>query len=540
MIAGLALIGSGTDSCEINTQPFATTTSYRSVIVKDTCLFKGFKIVVANNTNLGGGIAGTAFSSLITLNRVTKAKYGISNGSNVTIYNNIIDNISTGMDLVNSNALVRNNSIYTDPNSSAAVVAGIRIGSFGNESLIIDSNYIFAGRGQGIRKDLGAKPTITHNVIKFIQYGADAIYLGPTDTAKVYNNLIIIGTGYGGIYKNGAYMHAINNHLIGNPGAYGINTGPYDVVKNNIVTNANKGITSSDNQGLIAQFNDSWNNLINYYNIAADTTNLSFDPMILNDDTTQGDLDYHLQMYSPLIDAGDPNILDKDSTRSDIGLYGGPLGESYIYVDLPPRPPVNLTANVDSNFVNLKWNKNTEADFSNYNLFYDTTKNFHPDSTKLISSQSDTFYYFVIPVGVESLYFKLTAVDNQGNESNPSEEVAVILVSVKNEWKPVNNYILYQSYPNPFNPSTKIGYKLRERGYVKLYVYDIKGELVSVLVNQTQEAGYYEVEFSAKGGSTSGGNASSFASGVYIYQIFVKGENNIPVFSDIKKMVYVK
>jgi hypothetical protein len=115
-----------------------------------------------------------------------------------------------------------------------------------------------------------------------------------------------------------------------------------------------------------------------------------------------------------------------------------------------------------------------------------------------------------------------------------------MLVSVKNEWVPVNNYILYQNYPNPFNPSTTIGYKLKERGYVKLYVYDIKGELVSVLVNQTQEAGYYEVEFSAKGGSTSGGNASSFASGVYIYQIFVKGENNIPVFSDIKKMVYVK
>ncbi|MDH3269522.1 MAG: hypothetical protein OEM46_11790, partial [Ignavibacteria bacterium] len=33
MIPGLSLIGAGTDSCEINTQPFATTTSYRSVIV---------------------------------------------------------------------------------------------------------------------------------------------------------------------------------------------------------------------------------------------------------------------------------------------------------------------------------------------------------------------------------------------------------------------------------------------------------------------------------------------------------------------------
>ena len=55
------------------------------------------------------------------------------------------------------------------------------------------------------------------------------------------------------------------------------------------------------------------------------------------------------------------------------------------------------------------------------------------------------------------------------------------------------------------------------------------------MVNEVQEAGYYEVEFSVGQESI-----PVLSSGVYIYQIFVKGENNIPVFSDIKKMVYVK
>jgi hypothetical protein len=261
--------------------------------------------------------------------------------------------------------------------------------------------------------------------------------------------------------------------------------------------------------------------------------------MVVNDDTTQGELDFHLQMFSPLIDAGDPTILDKDSTRSDIGLYGGPYGESYVYFDLPPRTPVNLTANVDS-LIKLNWNKNTEADFSYYNIYRDTAFNFTVDSTKLIASVTDTFYYQTFPSNIETLYYKLTAMDNQGNESNPSEEVAVILVSVKNEWKAVNNYILYQNYPNPFNPSTKIGYKLKERGYVKLYVYDIKGELVSVLVNEVREAGYYEVNFDAGVNGQKSNVKGELASGVYIYQIMVAGENNIPVFSDIKKMVYVK
>jgi hypothetical protein len=246
-------------------------------------------------------------------------------------------------------------------------------------------------------------------------------------------------------------------------------------------------------------------------------------------------------MFSFLINAGDPNILDKDSTRSDIGLYGGPYGESYFYIDLPPRSPVNLTANVDT-LIKLNWNRNTEADFNYYNVYRDTVINFTVDSTKLIASVTDTFYYHPFPTNVETLYYKLTAVDNQGNESSPSEHVSVKLVSLKNEWVPVNNYILYQNYPNPFNPSTKIGYKLKERGYVKLYVYDIKGELVSVLVNEMQETGYYEVEFNAmvshSGESANGGR--NLASGIYIYQIFVIGENNIPVFSGIKKMVYVK
>jgi hypothetical protein len=265
--------------------------------------------------------------------------------------------------------------------------------------------------------------------------------------------------------------------------------------------------------------------------------------MIVNDDTTQGELDFHLQMYSPLIDAGDPTILDKDSSRSDIGLYGGPFGESYFYLDLPPRPPVNLTAEVDS-FITLSWNKNTEADLNYYNIYRDTTANFQIDSTKLVASLDDTFYLFIIPAGAESLYFKLTAVDNQGNESSPSEEVSAILVSVKGEWQTVNDYMLYQNYPNPFNPSTRIGYRLKERGYVKLYVYDIKGELVSVLVNQPQEAGYYEVEFDASvGNSHSGlpsGEVRNLASGIYIYQIMVRNEKDLPIFSDIKKMLMIK
>jgi hypothetical protein len=54
------------------------------------------------------------------------------------------------------------------------------------------------------------------------------------------------------------------------------------------------------------------------------------------------------------------------------------------------------------------------------------------------------------------------------------------------------DYYLNQNYPNPFNSRTIISYQIKERSYVKLSVYDIKGELLITLINKEQDAGYYE------------------------------------------------
>ncbi len=390
----------------------------------------------------------------------------------------------------------------------------------------------------------------------FLDYTGEAMSLYLSDTVKVFNNLIL-GDGYGisTAGSSGIGMKLYNNYFLGNLGK-AIISGPDDIIENNVIVNADIAIEKWFNQPPpTVKYNNLWNNSINYSGFAvSDTTNIYKNPMVVNDDSIKGELDFHLQMFSPLIDRGDPAIIDKDGSRSDIGLYGGPLGEFYKYRDLPPRVPVNLSAyhTLDSSKFLLKWNKNTENDFNHYNLYRDTTENFTADSTTFAISIPDTFYLHIIPVGITNLYFKLTAVDNQGNESEPSEELHVFLTeTIKNEQFTIDNYKLFQNYPNPFNPSTKIGYRLKERGYVKLYVYDIKGELVETLVNQYQEAGYYEVEF--RGGKSENvprGEISSvertqevgnrLASGVYIYQIMVKNEKDIPVFSDIKKMICLK
>ncbi len=71
------------------------------------------------------------------------------------------------------------------------------------------------------------------------------------------------------------------------------------------------------------------------------------------------------------------------------------------------------------------------------------------------------------------------------------------------------DYFLLQNYPNPFNPTTFIKYQLPESGFVSLKVYDILGNEVETLINETEGAGSYEIKF----------NGSSLSSGIYFYQL---------------------
>ena len=90
-------------------------------------------------------------------------------------------------------------------------------------------------------------------------------------------------------------------------------------------------------------------------------------------------------------------------------------------------------------------------------------------------------------------------------------------------------YKLFQNFPNPFNPTTKIRFAIREEGKgkrekTKLDIFDILGKEITTLVNETLQPGMYEVTFDGK----------NLPSGIYFYEL-TAGD-----FVSVRKMLLIK
>ena len=89
---------------------------------------------------------------------------------------------------------------------------------------------------------------------------------------------------------------------------------------------------------------------------------------------------------------------------------------------------------------------------------------------------------------------------------------------------------LLPNYPNPFNPSTTIGYRLPGESHVHLGIYDIIGREIATLVNENRPAGFNQAVWDATG----------MATGVYFYRIEVRPLAGSAVFRDTKKLTVLK
>ncbi len=435
-----------------------------------------------------------------------------------------------------------NNSFLKNSESS------IEINSYiGKVSTVTNSLFTFSDNSSvlhGISDNLGSgKFDISNNIMLM---SPSSTYSNPieivTDSrVEIKNNLF-----YG--FRSGVELYTTNlnqldtnyviNNVFSNIAAYCIITGnlpkEYEI-KNNIFSHSTKGIYtySYKSKSDYNLFYDIQGAL--YTNMPKGEHDFIADPMFVNDTSAifGGTYNYKLQKYSPAINAGDPGIFDIDGSRSDIGMYGGPLGIKYYYQDLPPKIVTGLIGvfEQNSNVVKLTWKKCDAADFKSYKIYKDINPNFTIDSTKLIAVTRNKYYYDSLSKGSLKVYYKVTAVDSTENESIPSNEINVTITDVSEvNITPNYNYELYQNYPNPFNPATTISYSLKEPGEVRIKLYTITGELIKTIIEGSKSKGYNETKI----------DLSNYSSGVYLYKLEVTGAGKIPVFNDLKKMVYLK
>ncbi len=161
-------------------------------------------------------------------------------------------------------------------------------------------------------------------------------------------------------------------------------------------------------------------------------------------------------------------------------------------------------------------------------------------------SEKDVFQYDNIGykvnldgIGEKTIRLRLSTNTNLSFDNSLSNRISDQNMLAKTGYRNINyqgksvvtEYALEQNYPNPFNPNTTIKYQIpaslnpsKGGTLVTLKVYDILGNEVATLINEEKPAGRYEINF----------NASSLASGVYIYKIQAGS------FISSKKMLLLK
>lgn len=105
--------------------------------------------------------------------------------------------------------------------------------------------------------------------------------------------------------------------------------------------------------------------------------------------------------------------------------------------------------------------------------------------------------------------------------------VTTSLLGTVNTGEIPDKFNLYQNFPNPFNPVTKIKFDLPRisgNSSLRVEVYSITGELVRELLNTDYAPGRWELEF----------DASQLASGIYFYKI------SASQFTQTRKMILIK
>ena len=245
-------------------------------------------------------------------------------------------------------------------------------------------------------------------------------------------------------------------------------------------------------------------------------------------------------------DGGDPNIVVSTDGVANISFTNGGNVFYATNTELPPSPGEKMHVSgitMDSEVKGARWNavakiyiKDLEVNAvdgaivtGSWSGLVSGTNSATADADGIVTVKSEkTKSNGEITFTVTDVAKADWVYDRRTNFADPaSGSISSPLgkrIAENEESSIPDSYALFDNYPNPFNPTTKIKYSIPEEAYVILKVYDILGKEITSLVNQSQQPGYYEIDF----------NASNLSNNVYFY-ILQAGD-----FVETKKMLLLK
>lgn len=131
----------------------------------------------------------------------------------------------------------------------------------------------------------------------------------------------------------------------------------------------------------------------------------------------------------------------------------------------------------------------------------------------------------------------LTGWNYMGSQSAPkishtTNGGGTILQITKNKEQTTSHFMLKQNYPNPFNSQTTIEYNIHKKSTISIVIYDVSGKSICDFTSNYTEPGNYQARLDF--------TPLTLPSGVYFYKIYAVDNRNGTVFTDTKKMMYIK
>ena len=200
-------------------------------------------------------------------------------------------------------------------------------------------------------------------------------------------------------------------------------------------------------------------------------------------------------------------ILSRPLTSNDVGPYKNDF--------ILPVELISFSAKSINNNVNLSWTTASEINSREFIIIKDG-KNIGVINSHGTSARLNNYKFTDNLVAPGFHTYNLNEVDLNGIIKIVGEKQ--IYVSGPNQ------FLLYQNFPNPFNPSTEISFFVPNESYVELKIYNQLGQECSVLVNEHLTVGYYHRNFSPV----------ALSSGIYIVQL--RAGNTVLT----NKMLYLK